>query len=263
MRLLLRPEPGAFPNLGSFCLGGMLRRLSEDWQAKYGHSLELAESFVDPAQDGGTVYRASNWRSVGRSAGYSRGRGGDTDPHGKRKAMYVQPLHRSSVARLCGAEPHPDWEVACQSVDATEDTLPSLLEELRRVPDFRQGQGRWRRLSTVLAICVLARLAGKVGGGATPRLQFSPDRSSSSSKTAVRKQSFRYGPCSPSKMAGMSSREFTSITISSIRVRPGIGSNRPGFRIEIAPPRPGNARHAHAKRGPPGHRVPTPEWKPN
>ena len=49
-RLLLLPEPGAFPNLGSFFLGGMLRRLSEDWQAKYGHSLELAESFVDPAQ---------------------------------------------------------------------------------------------------------------------------------------------------------------------------------------------------------------------
>ena len=115
------------------------------------------------------VYRASNWRSVGRSAGYSRGRDGYTEPHGKRKEMYVYPLHRSSMARLCAAEPHPDWEVACQSVDATEDTLPSLLQKLRRVPDFRQGQGRRHQLSTVLAICVLARLAGKVGGDATSR----------------------------------------------------------------------------------------------
>ena len=147
----------------------MLRRLSDDWQAKYGHPLELAETFVDPAQYQGTVYRASNWTSVGLSAGYSRGRGGYTDPHGKRKEMHVYPLHRSSVARLCAEEEHPDWQVARQSVDATEDTLPSLLEELARVPDFRHAQGRRHKLSTVLAICVLARLAGKVGGDATSR----------------------------------------------------------------------------------------------
>ena len=83
--------------------------------------------------------------------------------------MHVYPLRRSSVARLSAAEPHPDWAVPRQSVDATEDTLPSLLEELQRVPDFRQAQGRRHKLSTVLAICVLARLAGKVGGDATSR----------------------------------------------------------------------------------------------
>ncbi len=32
-RLLLRPEPGAFPKPGSYLVGGMLRRLSDDWQA--------------------------------------------------------------------------------------------------------------------------------------------------------------------------------------------------------------------------------------
>lgn len=167
MRLLLLPAPGAFPNLGSFFFGGMLRRLSDDWQAKYGHPLELAESFVDSARDGGTVYRASNWTSVGRSAGYSRGRGGYTDPQGKPEEMHGYPLRRSSVARLCAAEPHPDWEVARQSVDATEATLPLFLEELRREPDFRQAQGRRHKFATVLAICVLARMAGKVGGDAT------------------------------------------------------------------------------------------------
>ena len=95
------------------------------------------------------------------------GRGGDTDPHGKPKEMYVYSLRRASVVRLCAAEPHPDWEVARQSVDATEDPLPSLREELQRVPDFRQAQGRRHKLSTVRAICVLARLAGRVGGDAT------------------------------------------------------------------------------------------------
>ena len=51
----------------------------------------------------------------------------------------------------------------------TEETLPSLLEELQRVPDFRHAQGRRHKLATVLAICVLARLAGKVGCDATSR----------------------------------------------------------------------------------------------
>ena len=129
----------------------------------------MADSFVDPAQYAGTVYRDTNLTSVGRSAGCSRGRGGDTDPHGKPKEMYVYPLRRSSVARLCAAEPHPDREVERQSVGATVDTLPSLLEELQGVPEFRQAQGRRHKLSTVPAICVLARLAGKVGGDATSR----------------------------------------------------------------------------------------------
>ena len=168
-RLLVLPEPGAFPNPGSWFVGGMLRRLSDDWKAAYGHPLELAETLVDPEKHHGTVYRASNWAPVGLTKGYARGRGGYTDPHGKLKEMVVYPLGRSSVARLCATEPHPDWAVARTAVDVTEETLPSLLEELQRVPDFRHAQGRRHKLATVLAICVLARLAGKVGCDATSR----------------------------------------------------------------------------------------------
>ena len=68
-RLLLLPKPGAFPNLGSCFVGGMLRRLSDDWQAKYGPSAGTGGSLGDPAQYPGTVYRASNWTSVGLSGG--------------------------------------------------------------------------------------------------------------------------------------------------------------------------------------------------
>ena len=159
----------AFPNLGSCFVGGMLRRLSDDWKATYGHPLELAETFVDPEKHHGTVYRASNWAPVELTKGHARDRGGYTDPHGKLKEMVVYPLGPSSVARLCATEPHPDWEVARTAVDATEETLPSLLEALQRIPDFRHLQGRRHKLATVLAICVLARLAGKVGCDATAR----------------------------------------------------------------------------------------------
>ena len=70
--------------------------------------------------------------------------------------MVVYPLGRSSVARLCATEPHPDWVVARTAVDVTGETLPSLLEALQRVPDFRHAHGRRDKLATVLAICVLA-----------------------------------------------------------------------------------------------------------
>ena len=81
-RVLLLPESGAFPNSDIYFPGGMLRRLSDDWQAKCGLPLELAESSVGPAQHEGTVYRASNWISVGHSAGFSHGWSVYTDPHG-------------------------------------------------------------------------------------------------------------------------------------------------------------------------------------
>ena len=115
---------------------------------------------VDSAQYGRTVYRASNWMLVGRSAGPSRGRDGYTDPHGKPGEMHVYPSRRSSVARLCAAESHPDREVASQSVDATEDTLQSLLKELQRVPHFRQAPG-----AAAQAVHGAGRLRAGTAGG--------------------------------------------------------------------------------------------------
>ena len=49
------------------CMAANLRRPC-DWLAHFGHPLELAETFVDPAQFGGTMYRAGNWIFVGRTA---------------------------------------------------------------------------------------------------------------------------------------------------------------------------------------------------
>ena len=48
------------------------RRLVNDWPARFGHDLLLAETFVDPAYFRGTVYRAANWIEVGRTRGFAR-----------------------------------------------------------------------------------------------------------------------------------------------------------------------------------------------
>ena len=56
------------PHLGSWILGRVLRRLSADWQAKYGHPILLVETFVERERFRGTVYRAANWAARGRDA---------------------------------------------------------------------------------------------------------------------------------------------------------------------------------------------------
>lgn len=59
-------------HLGSWILGQVLRRLSRDWQRKYGHGITLVETFVERDRFRGTVYRAANWQHVGESAGRTR-----------------------------------------------------------------------------------------------------------------------------------------------------------------------------------------------
>lgn len=58
--------------LGSWILGQISRRISQDWQAKYGHRLVLLETFVERARFEGTVYRAANWQKVGMTTGRTR-----------------------------------------------------------------------------------------------------------------------------------------------------------------------------------------------
>jgi hypothetical protein len=60
------------PHLASWILGRVLRRLSADWQSKYGHPILLVETFVDRERFAGTSYRAANWLRLGSTAGRSR-----------------------------------------------------------------------------------------------------------------------------------------------------------------------------------------------
>lgn len=87
------------PHLASRVLGANLRRLSADWTAAYGHSVALAETFVDTTRFRGTCYRASNWIRVGETRGFSRLRRGFA-AHERAKAVFVYPLVRNAEARL-------------------------------------------------------------------------------------------------------------------------------------------------------------------
>ena len=86
-RFLILGAPGCFPNLASLALAAMVQRLSADWSAAYGHSLLLAETFVDPSKFCGYMYKAAGWTQLGRTKGYARANGRYTDPHGVLKDL--------------------------------------------------------------------------------------------------------------------------------------------------------------------------------
>ena len=81
------------PDLGSWILGQVTKRIAQDWQAKYGHRIVLLETFVEQLRFRGTVYRAANWQRVGQTTGRTR-----QDRHTRIqvaiKDIYLYPLDR-------------------------------------------------------------------------------------------------------------------------------------------------------------------------
>ena len=159
-RYLLLPGGAGLRNLGSRVLGLNLRALSADWREVHGHSLELAETFVDPERFHGGVYDASNWIRVGRTLGYSRCTGGYTGARDVPKEMFVYPLNPDAQARLCGAEEHPQWSSAPYLPHCSDAELRSLHELFGEVPDPRHRRGLRHTLPTILSLYVLGRLCG-------------------------------------------------------------------------------------------------------
>jgi len=95
----LIPQWVRIPHLASYTLSRISKRISTDWQVKYGHPILCLETFVDE-QFEGTVYKASNWDFVGKTAG--RGR---DDYYNRRlltvKSMYLYPLVKNYRKLLC------------------------------------------------------------------------------------------------------------------------------------------------------------------
>jgi hypothetical protein len=89
-------------NLASATLARVLRRLPEDWQAQYGVTPLVVETFVDAEQYTGACYRAANWLELGQTSG----RGRDDRQHrchgARPKRVFVYPLKRDARVRLRG-----------------------------------------------------------------------------------------------------------------------------------------------------------------
>jgi hypothetical protein len=80
-------------HLASWILGQALRRLSHDWEAKYGHRIVLVETFVERQRFAGTSYKAANWIGLGPTTGRSR-QDRERTLQVAVKEVYVYPLQR-------------------------------------------------------------------------------------------------------------------------------------------------------------------------
>jgi len=86
-------------HLASHILACMARRLPEDWERYYGHSLYYLETFVDPGLFRGTCYRAANWRYLGLTTG--RGKAAPTkEANRPLKEVLGYPLTKDFRRRL-------------------------------------------------------------------------------------------------------------------------------------------------------------------
>ena len=90
------------PHLASHVLGRIARRLSSDWQAKYGHPIHLLETFVDTSRFAGTCYRAANWRMVGVTTGRTR-QNKTQIPQSAPKAVWLYALSKNFREALCAS----------------------------------------------------------------------------------------------------------------------------------------------------------------
>jgi len=88
------------PHLASWALGAVLRRLSRDWQTKYGHPISLVETFVQQDRFRATSYRAANWIRVGQTTGRTR-QDRFYSLQTPIKDVYVYPLQRNFRQHLC------------------------------------------------------------------------------------------------------------------------------------------------------------------
>jgi hypothetical protein len=91
-RFLIMPWVSV-PCLASCVLSQIARRLSADWETKYGHPIYLLETYVEFERFRGVCYQAANWARVGRTAG--RGRNDRQNEWAlPKKDVYLLPLTR-------------------------------------------------------------------------------------------------------------------------------------------------------------------------
>jgi len=162
-------EPGQYPNLASRAMALNLARLSQDWQAKYGHPIVLVESFVDLELFRGTAYKASGWKAVGTTAGFKRVAQDFYEAHDRPKQLFVRELVKQAARGLRGRQLPPGWGVQEQPIDrrclmGAEELLSLWMVLHQQVPESRDAQGLRHRQATVLAITFAFLLSGGQGG---------------------------------------------------------------------------------------------------
>lgn len=159
-RYLLLPHQNV-PNLGSKALRLVLKRLSDDWQARYGHPVLVGETFVDPDRFCGTVYTANGWEELGQTDGWGRQRRDYYVPHDKPKRLFVRELCRNARRSLQAEHLKADLASVEARVPARcslrSKEIEAIAQQFKHVPEYRSRYGDYP-LWSLLTIVLLAVL---------------------------------------------------------------------------------------------------------
>jgi hypothetical protein len=166
-RYLVLPERERLPNLASRVLGLCLRRLSRDWEARWGHPVLAVESFVNETRYRGACYRACGFEALGPTAGFERASRDFYYEHGEPKQLYVKELQPGACALLRRGR----WPEALAAHEERiagpcpwrAPDLESLLDRFGALREARCGHGLRHRQPFVLACAAVAVLMGAGG----------------------------------------------------------------------------------------------------
>lgn len=159
-RFLILPE-GRIPNLASKVLKLVCQRLSQDWEAHYGHPVVAVETFVDPEQFSGTVYRVSGWSELGLTDGWGRCARDYYVRHNKPKRLFVKELIPQATRALQAAHLKPSLAKVEAAVPprSTErvKVIGNLVQHFKSLPEYRErveSYPRWT-LATIILLAML------------------------------------------------------------------------------------------------------------
>lgn len=139
-RFLVLPQRSV-PNLASRVLALTLRRLSADWQARYGHPVLVVETFVDPEQVCGTVYTASGWTELGATDGWGRCQRDYYVAHHQPKRLFVRELVQNARRSLQAEQLKPSLASVERKAGARCylkcPEIRALTEHFKTLPEYR------------------------------------------------------------------------------------------------------------------------------
>ena len=159
-RFLLLPDY-TVPNLGSRVLRLTLDRLSQDWETRYGHPVEVVETFVDPAQFCGTVYTANGWTELGQTDGWGRCQRDYYVKHDQPKRLFVRALRPNSCRSLQAEHLKPNLAIVAAKVPARctkpAKEIYSIVQHFKALPEYRDRVESYPlfSLATIILLAML------------------------------------------------------------------------------------------------------------
>lgn len=158
-RFVILPT-GRTPNMASRVLSLCTRRLSADWQEKYGHPILAAETFVEEQRFSGVCYRAAGWQELGLTAGYRRDREHHYARHGVKKRFLFRELCPAAIAKLSGPVLPDDRPITRYQIARLPITEVLFTIIAKHVADPRDPRGRRYPLGSLLAVVLVGLICG-------------------------------------------------------------------------------------------------------